>query len=133
MVIGTAALIGAMSLNGVFGMLLMHPVELHLKDRKEVLAERQAKIQTTLSPVICLMNPANDGEVKNGKPVVYETTLNIEPSRWSSLGNLRDVPAHQTLLTETLRVLTSFNFTFKSTFVGKSILRLVMQDTIYGS
>lgn len=39
-VLGTAAIMGALSLNCVVGMIMMHPVEWHMKKPEEVRAER---------------------------------------------------------------------------------------------
>ncbi|XP_015114494.1 uncharacterized protein LOC107039412 [Diachasma alloeum] len=101
---GTIALAGAISFHSVFGMLLMHPVEWYLRDPKEVLAERRATIRRTLSQEKSAMSDTSkDVEMNAQDSMIKEKKLNVEHSRWSSLGNLRESSGYHTLLTETLK------------------------------
>ncbi|XP_011313812.1 uncharacterized protein [Fopius arisanus] len=98
---GTVALIGALSLNSIFGMLLMHPVEQYLKNPKDVIAARRAKNHRKLSQAKMKIGDSSQ-DIRIKTPINNETKLNMEPSRWSSLGNLEE-GSHLALLSETLK------------------------------
>ncbi|XP_053598558.1 uncharacterized protein LOC103570511 [Microplitis demolitor] len=92
---GTAALIGALSLNTIVGMMMMHPVEWHLRDPNEVLEERrQLKAKNSL------LVHSNLAKVKmigsdSRRATIHGTQDFMEPTRWSSLRNIKDDPQSQ--------------------------------------
>lgn len=92
---GTALMTGAMSLNSIVGMTMMHPVEWHARKPEDVRAEkRRAKEEWKLRGVI----PASDRRYSDFITAPVKT-------RCSSLTSLKDESGKQVpLLIETLKV-----------------------------
>lgn len=92
---GTALMTGAMSLNSIVGMTMMHPVEWHARKPEDVRAEkRRAKEEWKLRGVI----PASDRRYSDFTTAPVKT-------RCSSLTSLKDESGKQVpLLIETLKV-----------------------------
>jgi len=99
-VLGTSAIIGALSLNSVVGMTMMHPVEWHAKKPEEVYAEKARKKEQKIFQELKLSNRRStiDGVYLSSK------------TKWSSLRSLKeDRSTEMPLLNETLKV--TFNET----------------------
>ncbi|XP_011313842.1 uncharacterized protein [Fopius arisanus] len=86
---GTAALVGAMSLNGIMGMMLMHPVQWHLRDPEEVREERRKMRAEKLSQDSGLSDMFNHVGVKDRRFTLGDINLSLETGRWNSLENFR--------------------------------------------
>ena len=85
---------GAMSLNSIVGMTMMHPVEWHARKPEDVRAKRRAKEEWKLRGVI----PASDRRYSDFITAPVKT-------RCSSLTSLKDESGKQVpLLIETLKV-----------------------------
>lgn len=104
--IGTALITGAMSLNCVVGMTMMHPVEWHARKPEEVRKERaRQREERKLCGIAVLSRRSSD------------VTRVPTKTRWSSLTSLKDERGkHVPLLIETMKV--SFS---NSSFVYHSI------------
>lgn len=91
---GTAALTGALSLNCIAGMTMMHPVEWHTRDPAEVRAERAREADERRSRGLAISNRRSTIDVLH---VSLKT-------RWSSLRSLKEESSKQIpLLVETLK------------------------------
>lgn len=108
---------GAMSLNSIVGMTMMHPVEWHAKRPEDVRAEkRRAKEEWKLRGVI----PASDRRYSDFIIAPVKT-------RCSSLTSLKDESGKQVpLLIETLkvsfvRVVVSFEFIAVGRYIEKDV------------
>ncbi|XP_053971487.1 uncharacterized protein LOC128872631 [Hylaeus volcanicus] len=90
---GTALMTGAMSLNCIVGMTMMHPVEWHLKKPEQVRAERaRQREERKLCGIAALSRRSS------------EVTHVPTKTRWSSLTSLKDERGkHLPLLVETLK------------------------------
>lgn len=105
-------MIGALSLNTIVGMMMMHPVEWHLRDPNEVLEERrQLKAKNSL------LVHSNLAKVKmigsdSRRATIHGTQDFMEPTRWSSLRNIKDDPQSQ----EPLLILNSKVLTLNKLF-----------------
>ncbi|KAK0079471.1 hypothetical protein PV325_001217 [Microctonus aethiopoides] len=95
----TAALIGALSLNSIVGMMMMHPVQWHLKDPNEVREKRRQLNESKLKLSKQLSNQNNKNHIiaTTDRRSTIHGTQNImnEPNRWCSLGNLKEDMGHE--------------------------------------
>jgi len=99
-VLGTSAIIGALSLNSVVGMTMMHPVEWHAKKPEEVYAEKAREKEQKIFQELKLSNRRSTIDV------VYLSSK----TKWSSLRSLKeDRGTEMPLLNEILEV--TFNET----------------------
>ncbi|XP_076636953.1 uncharacterized protein LOC143349514 isoform X1 [Colletes latitarsis] len=90
---GTALMTGAMSLNCIVGMTMMHPVEWHTRKPEEVLAERARQREERKLCGIAVLSRRSS-----------EITHVPAKTRWSSLTSLKDERGRQVpLLIETLK------------------------------
>nr|XP_012228844.1 PREDICTED: monocarboxylate transporter 9 [Linepithema humile]XP_012228845.1 PREDICTED: monocarboxylate transporter 9 [Linepithema humile] len=90
---GTTAILGALSLNGVVGMMLMHPVEWHARKPEEIRAERARERMRNLQ-ALALSNRRSTIDV------IHESFK----TRWSSLRSLKEENSNQVpLLSETFK------------------------------
>ena len=93
-VIGTALMTGAMSLNCIVGMTMMHPVEWHARKPEDVRAERQREKEERKLRGIVLSDRRYSDVVRTPAK-----------TRWSSLTSLKGESGKQVpLLIETLKV-----------------------------
>ncbi|KAK2585108.1 hypothetical protein KPH14_008619 [Odynerus spinipes] len=91
---GTAALTGALSLNCIAGMTMMHPVEWHTRDPAKVRAERAREADERRSRGLALSNRRSTVDV-------LHVTSN---TRWSSLRSLKEASSKEVpLLIDTLK------------------------------
>ncbi|KAL0121794.1 hypothetical protein PUN28_006927 [Cardiocondyla obscurior] len=91
---GTAAIIGALSLNSIVGMTLMHPVEWHAKNPEEVRAERAREREQKFFRELALSNRRSTIDVIHSS----------SKTKWSSLRSLKDERSTETpLLIEALK------------------------------
>ncbi|XP_063989093.1 monocarboxylate transporter 5-like [Diachasmimorpha longicaudata] len=103
---GTAALVGGMSLNSILGMMLMHPVEWHLRDPQEVREERRQRRAENFSHDSGISDKFNHSMVKDRRCTLGDINLSLETGRWYSLENLRCKESgqhHSSILIETLK------------------------------
>lgn len=78
---GTAAIVGALSLNSVVGMIMMHPVEWHARKPEEVLAERaRAREEKYREHCLALSNRRSTIDV------IHVSSK----AKWSSLRSLKE-------------------------------------------
>jgi len=92
---GTAAIMGALSLNSIVGMSLMHPVEWHAKRPEDVRAERMRRKERKFQH-LALSNRRSTIDVIRVSSIV----------RWSSLRSLKeDNGTEVPLLVENLKVI----------------------------
>ncbi|XP_032664414.1 monocarboxylate transporter 9-like [Odontomachus brunneus] len=92
---GTAAIMGALSLNSVVGMTLMHPVEWHARKPKEVLAERARARQEKYREHYLALSKR-----RSTIDVIYASSK----ARWSSLRSLKEENCKEmSLLIENLK------------------------------
>ncbi|XP_077280979.1 uncharacterized protein LOC143907842 isoform X3 [Temnothorax americanus] len=77
---GTAAIIGALSLNSVVGMAMMHPVEWHAKNPAEVRAERAREKEQKVFRELALSNRRSTIDVIHSS----------SKTKWSSLRSLKE-------------------------------------------
>ncbi|XP_074100232.1 uncharacterized protein LOC141528199 [Cotesia typhae] len=94
---GTAAMIGALSLNAIAGMMMMHPVEWHLRDPNEVLEERKQLKgpQPQSEHNHSALNKVKILSSSNRRSTIHGTQDFMEPARWSSLCNIKANPGCQ--------------------------------------
>ncbi|CAD6208796.1 GSCOCG00003603001-RA-CDS [Cotesia congregata] len=94
---GTAAIIGALSLNAIAGMMMMHPVEWHLRDPNEVLEERRQLKgpQPQSEHNHSALNKVKILGSSDRRSTIHCTQDFMEPARWSSLCNIKDNPGCQ--------------------------------------
>ncbi|XP_018302302.1 LOW QUALITY PROTEIN: monocarboxylate transporter 9 [Mycetomoellerius zeteki] len=91
---GTAAIIGALSLNGVVGMIMMHPVEWHAKKLEDVRAEKAREKEQNISQELALSNRRSTIDVVH---LSFKT-------KWNSLCNLTEERGSEMpLLIETVK------------------------------
>lgn len=90
---------GALSLNSIVGMSLMHPVEWHAKDLTEIRAEKRRERKEKKLKEKLINGKFNDGQT-------IDNTNAPPKARWSSLRSLKDehVGKEVPLLIETLKV-----------------------------
>jgi len=97
-VLGTTAIIGALNLNSVVGMTMMHPVEWHAKKPKEIYAEKAREKEQKIFQ-----------ELKQSNRHSTMDVILSSKTKWSSLRSLKeDKGTEMPLLNETLKV-TTFN------------------------
>ena len=95
-VAGTAALCGGLGLNCICGMTMMHPVEWHRRDPKEVRKERARLVEESRKRQSeGLQEKLVDGKIvhpvlANRRSTIHVAQVLAKPSRWSSLGNLKE-------------------------------------------
>ncbi|XP_018371004.1 PREDICTED: monocarboxylate transporter 9-like [Trachymyrmex cornetzi] len=77
---GTAAIIGALSLNSVVGMIMMHPVEWHAKKLEDVRAEKAREKEQKISQELALSNRRSTIDVVH---LSFKT-------KWNSLCSLKE-------------------------------------------
>ncbi|XP_034952014.1 uncharacterized protein [Chelonus insularis] len=98
---GTAALIGAMSLNSIVGMMMMHPVEWHIRDPNEVLKEkRKQNVKKELQDLSSKLsyNPTSLMNSSDRRSTIHVMRNFTELNRWDSLGSLKNnLPHHKSL------------------------------------
>lgn len=93
--LGTAAIVGALSLNSVVGMTMMHPVEWHAKNPEEVRAERAREKEQKVIRELTLSNRRSTIDVIHSS----------SKAKWSSLRSLKEERGAETpLLIEALKV-----------------------------
>ncbi|CAL1675699.1 unnamed protein product [Lasius platythorax] len=89
---GTAAIMGAISLNGIVGMTLMHPVEWHAKKLDDVRAEKAREKEQRFQ------------ELSNQRRSTIDVIHMSSKTKWSSLRSLKEESGTQVpLLIETLK------------------------------
>ncbi|XP_070151478.1 monocarboxylate transporter 9 isoform X2 [Polyergus mexicanus] len=90
---GTAAIMGAISLNGIVGMTLMHPVEWHARKMDDVRAEKARKKEQRYQELA----------LSNHRSTIDDIHISSK-TKWSSLHNLKkDNGTEVPLLIETLK------------------------------
>ncbi|XP_057340861.1 uncharacterized protein LOC130677939 [Microplitis mediator] len=92
---GTSAMIGALSLNAIAGMMMMHPVEWHLRDPNEVLEERRQLKAKKSQPEHSNLTKVKMIGSDCRRSTIHGTQDFMEPTRWSSLRNIKDDPQCQ--------------------------------------
>lgn len=93
--LGTAVVIGALSLNSIVGMIMMHPVEWHIKDPEEVRAERAREKEQKVFRELALLNRRSTIDVIHSS----------SKTKWSSLRSLKEERNTETpLLIEAFKV-----------------------------
>lgn len=93
--LGTAAIIGALSLHSIVGMTMMHPVEWHAKNPEEVRAERAREREQKVFRELALVNRRSTIDV------IHLSSK----TKWSSLRSLKEERGTETpLLIEALKV-----------------------------
>ncbi|XP_024940740.1 uncharacterized protein LOC107267625 isoform X2 [Cephus cinctus] len=100
---GTSALIGALSLNCIAAMLVMHPVEWHMKNPEEIrkenaLLEKKSHINPNESRLPGQEKMRKDGRRSSGDYV------KTNAARWASLRSLKEGANEIPLLVETLKL-----------------------------
>ncbi|KAG5336372.1 MOT9 protein, partial [Acromyrmex charruanus] len=92
---GTAAIIGALSLHSVVGMIMMHPVEWHAKKLEDVRAEKAREKRQNISQELAL---------SNRRSTIDTVHLSLK-TKWNSLCSLKEGRSSEMpLLTETVKV-----------------------------
>ncbi|KAG5332273.1 MOT9 protein, partial [Acromyrmex heyeri] len=92
---GTAAIIGALSLHSVIGMIMMHPVEWHAKKLEDVRAEKAREKRQNISQELAL---------SNRRSTIDTVHLSLK-TKWNSLCSLKEGRSSEMpLLTETVKV-----------------------------
>lgn len=93
--LGTAAIVGALSLNSIVGMIMMHPVEWHAKNPEVVRAERAREKEQKVFRELALSNRRSTIDVIHSS----------SKAKWSSLRSLKEERGAETpLLIEALKV-----------------------------
>ncbi|XP_018337388.1 PREDICTED: monocarboxylate transporter 9-like [Trachymyrmex septentrionalis] len=91
---GTAAIIGALSLHSIVGMIMMHPVEWHAKKLKDVRVEKAREKEQNISQELALLNRRSTIDVVH---------LPIK-TKWNSLCSLKEGRSSEMpLLIETVK------------------------------
>jgi len=97
--LGTTAIIGALSLNSVVGMTVMHPVEWHAKKPKDICTKQTRKTKQKIFQELKLSNRRSTIDV------VHLSSK----TKWSSYRSLKEErDTEMSLPNETLKV-TTFN------------------------
>ncbi|EGI64337.1 Monocarboxylate transporter 9 [Acromyrmex echinatior] len=94
---GTAAIIGALSLHSVVGMIMMHPVEWHAKKLEDVRAEKAREKRQNISQELAL---------SNRRSTIDTVHLSLK-TKWNSLCSLKEGRSSEMpLLIETVKTST---------------------------
>jgi len=94
-VLGTAAIIGALSLHSVVGMIMMHPVEWHAKKLEDVRAEKAREKGQNISQELALSNRRSSIDMVH---LSFKT-------KWNSFCSLKEGRSSEMpLLIETVKV-----------------------------
>jgi len=97
--LGTTAIIGALSLNSVVGMIVMHPVEWHAKKPKDVCTKKARETKQKILQELKLSNRRSTIDV------VHLSSK----TKWNSFRSVKEERGTETSLSnETLKV-TTFN------------------------